>query len=31
MMKFAQDHELNVIDHFEFLQGNFENIKLNMI
>ncbi|WP_050635919.1 histidinol-phosphatase [Candidatus Stoquefichus sp. SB1] len=24
MMKFAQDHELNVIDHFEFLQGNFE-------
>lgn len=24
MMKFAQEHELHVIDHFEFLQGDFE-------
>ena len=24
MMKFADDHHLHVIDHFEFLQGNFD-------
>lgn len=24
MMKFAKDHHLHVIDHFEFLQGNFD-------
>lgn len=27
MVKFAKDHELHIIDHFEFLQGDFEKFQ----
>ena len=27
MIKFAQDHRLHLIDHFDFLQGDFKKFQ----